>query len=66
MTKYRAVDGRVVPYEETPLSPENLAAVRSVVLGHSSPMQKDDQGLRMLLRSANPKAIIERSTVPVR
>jgi hypothetical protein len=65
--KYRDTNGRVVPYLEVDLAPKNARLpVFSVELGHSSPMMHDDAGLVPLVFSANPKATITRSSVPVR
>src|SRR5450759_3078578 len=47
-------------------TPEILQGVKWIVIGASSPLQKTDYGLNMLLSDANPKATITRSSVPVR
>jgi Protein of unknown function (DUF2971) len=64
--RYRAVEGRVIPYEEIVLTPGQLRTVRSVVIGYSSALDVDDHGLGMLVRSVSPEAAISRSAVPVR
>jgi hypothetical protein len=64
--KYRSVDGRVVPYVEAPLGPEQLRAVRQIVLGNTSPLGPNDPGLKILVQEASPEAEIIRSLVPVR
>jgi hypothetical protein len=65
-TKFRACNGRVIPYRDIELLPMHLSAVTSIILGHSSPLDEGDLGLQILVRSANPKAKIERSKIPVR
>jgi hypothetical protein len=62
-TEYLSRGGLIVPYQEIKFAPN---ALKSVVLGYSSAMRKDDLALRMLAHAASPSVTIEKSTVPVR
>lgn len=62
-TGYRAVAGRIVPYQD--LVFDRLPAT-GIVLGFSSTMVPDDQGLNELLKNTGMTLPITRSEVPVR
>lgn len=65
-TKYRALGGRVVPYEETKFSDGDGMPVKEIVLGFSSPLEPDDPEIKLLIADTGIRARVYRSTVPVR
>jgi hypothetical protein len=62
-TKFKTVDGRIVPFMEMNLTP---GLVTKIVLGYSSPMQVNDHGLAMLIATAKMQVEVSKSKVPAR
>lgn len=64
--KYRALGGRVMPFEETKFSDGDGVPVKEIVLGFSSPLEPDDPEIKLLIADSGSRARVHRSTVPVR
>ena len=63
VTKFKTVDGRIVPFMEMNLAP---GLVTKIVLGYSSPMRVNDHGLAMLIATAKMQVEVSKSDVPAR